>query len=65
MKLMSILSFAGGIVLVVLALTLALTRGVFDLMVFDFYFIVKPLYLMLVAGALFVTGWLTLANPVP
>ena len=68
MKLLSILLFGGGGILLLLAIALALTHGVLstlDVTVLDFYFVVRPLYLMLISAALFVTGWLTLAHPIP
>jgi hypothetical protein len=67
MKLLSILSFAGGTVLLVLAITIALTRGLgaLDVTVFDVYFVVRPLYLLMISAVLLVAGWLTLAHPIP
>jgi hypothetical protein len=68
MKLLSILFFAGGAVFLVMAFSLAVTHGVLgalDVTVFDFYFFVRPLYLLLIATALFVTGCLTFAHPIP
>ena len=68
MKLLSILFFAGGVVFLVMAFSLAVTHGVLgalDVTVFDFHFVVRPLYLLLIAGVLFVTGCLTFAHPIP
>ncbi len=67
MKLLSILSFAGGTVLLVLAITIALTMGLgaLDVSVFDVYFVIRSLYLLMISAVLFVAGWLTLAHPIP
>ena len=66
-KLVSILLFAGSAVFLILALALALTKGVLDVSVLDFYFVVLPRYLLLVAAILFTAGWivrrLVLAHP--
>ena len=57
-KLMSIVLFVGSVVFVILALVLALTRGALDVSVLDFYFVVLPRYLLLVAAILFTAGWI-------
>ncbi|MGE5052951.1 MAG: hypothetical protein ACM3WP_02210 [Acidobacteriota bacterium] len=57
-KLMSIGLFVGSAVFVILALALALTKGVLDVSVLDFYFVVLPRYLLLVAAILFTAGWI-------
>jgi hypothetical protein len=57
-KLVSIVPFAGSAVFLILALVLALTKGVLDVSVFDFYFVVLPRYLLLVAAILFAAGWI-------
>ena len=57
-KLMSIVLFVGSVVFVILALVLALTRGALDVSVVDFYFVVLPRYLLLVAAILFTAGWI-------
>jgi len=66
-KLLSIVFFAGSAVFLMLALVLALTKGSLDLSVLDFYFVVLPRYLLLIAGVLFTAGWivrrLALAHP--
>jgi ABC-type Na+ efflux pump permease subunit len=66
-KLISILLFAGSAVFLILAVVLALTKGTLDLSVLDFYFVVLPRYLLLVAAILFTAGWivrrLVLAHP--
>jgi hypothetical protein len=66
-KLMSIGLFVGSAVFVILALALALTKGALDVSVLDFYFVVLPRYLLLVAAILFTAGWivrrLLLAHP--
>lgn len=66
-KLISILLFAGSAVFLILAVVLALTKGTLDLSVVDFYFVVLPRYLLLVAAILFTAGWivrrLVLAHP--
>ena len=62
MKLMSILFFVAGAVFLVLAFSLAVTRGVLsalDVTVFDVYFVVRPLYLLLIAAVLFVGGFVS------
>lgn len=55
---MSIGLFVGSAVFVILALALALTKGVLDVSVLDFYFVVLPRYLLLVAAILFTAGWI-------
>jgi hypothetical protein len=59
--------FAGSAVFLMLALVLASTKGSLDLSVLDFYFVVLPRYLLLIAGILFTAGWivrrLALAHP--
>ena len=66
-RLMSIVLFVGSVVFVILALVLALTKGALDVSVLDFYFVVLPRYLLLVAAILFTAGWivrrLLLAHP--
>ena len=66
-KLVSIVLFAGSAVFLILALLLALTRGALDVSVLDYYFVVLPRYLLLVAAILFTAGWivrrLVLAHP--
>jgi hypothetical protein len=57
-KLISILLFAGSAVFLILAVVLALTQGTLDLSVLDFYFVVLPRYLLLVAAILFTAGWI-------
>ncbi|MBZ5686795.1 MAG: hypothetical protein LAP86_17360 [Acidobacteriia bacterium] len=59
---MSILLFVGGSVFLVLAFSLAVTRGVLgalDVTVFDVYFVVRPLYLLLIAAVLFIGGFVS------
>jgi len=66
-KLVSIVLFVGSAVFLILALVLALTRGALDVSVLDYYFVVLPRYLLLVAAILFTAGWivrrLVLAHP--
>ena len=66
-KLGSIVLFAGSAVFLILALVLVLTRGALDVSVLDYYFVVLPRYLLLVAAILFTAGWivrrLVLAHP--
>ncbi|MGA8618003.1 MAG: hypothetical protein WB660_05720 [Candidatus Sulfotelmatobacter sp.] len=57
-KLVSLVLFAGSAVLLILALVLALTKGALDVSVLDFYFVVLPRYLLLVAAILFTAGWI-------
>jgi hypothetical protein len=57
-KLLSIVLFIGSAVFLILALALALTKGSLDLSVLDFYFVVLPRYLLLVAAILFTGGWI-------
>jgi len=55
MKLISILLFLAGVLFLVMAFALALTRGVLgvlDMTVLDVYFVVRPLYLLLDSGSL-------------
>ena len=62
MKLMSILFFVAGAVFLVLAFSLAITRGVLgalDVTLFDLYFVVRPLYLLLIAAVLFIGGFVS------
>ena len=59
MKLMSILLFAGGVVFLLLTVTLALTRGSLDVTVLDVYFVVLPRYLLIVAVVLLVGGFVS------
>lgn len=62
MKQMSILLFVGGVVFPMLAFALAVTRGVLgalDVSVFDVYFVVRPLYLLLIAAVSFVGGFVS------
>jgi hypothetical protein len=59
MKLISILLFVGGVVFLALAFTLAVKRGILadlDVSVFDVYFVVRPLYLLLTAAFSFIGG---------
>jgi hypothetical protein len=58
MKLLSILFFAGGLVFLILTVTQVLTRGwgPLDVTVLDFYFVVLPRYLLLIAGVLLIAG---------
>ena len=65
MKLLSILSLVGCATFLILAITLALTRGSLNLHVRYYFFVVRPLYLLAVAAVALVIGWLALANPVP
>jgi hypothetical protein len=66
-KMVSTVLFAGSVVFLILALVLALTKGALDVSVLDFYFVVLPRYLLLVAAILFTAGWivrrLVLAHP--
>ena len=66
-KLVSGVLIAGSAVFLILAVALALTKGVLDVSVLDFYFVVLPRYLVLVAAILFAAGWivrrLVLAHP--
>jgi hypothetical protein len=66
-KMLSPVLFAGSAVFLILALVLALTKGALDVSVLDFYFVVLPRYLLLVAAILFTAGWivrrLVLAHP--
>jgi hypothetical protein len=66
-KLVSIVLFAGSAVFLILALVLTLTSGALDVSVLDYYFVVLPRYLLLVAAILFTAGWivrrLVLAHP--
>ena len=66
-KLVSGVLFAGSTVFLILAVALALTKGALDVSVLDFYFVVLPRYLLLVAAILFAAGWivrrLVLAHP--
>ena len=57
-KLVSIVFFAGSAVFLILALVLALTKGALDVSVLDFYSVVLPRYLLLVAAILFTAGWI-------
>jgi hypothetical protein len=57
-KLVSIVLFAGSAVFLILALVLALTKGVLDVSVLDFSFVVLPRYLLLLAAILFTAGWI-------
>jgi hypothetical protein len=57
MKLMSILLLAGGVVFLILTVALGLTGGSLDVTVLDVYFVVLPRYLMLVALAFLVGGF--------
>src|SRR5580704_3304932 len=57
-KLVSIVLFAGSAVFLILALVLALTKGALDVSVLDYYFVVLPRYLWLVAAILFTAGWI-------
>jgi len=61
-KMLSPLLFAGSAVFLILALVLALTKGALkgalDVSVLDFYFVVLPRYLFLVAAILFTAGWI-------
>jgi hypothetical protein len=50
--------FAGSAVFLVLALVLELTKGVLDVSVLDYYFVVLPRYLLLLAAILFTAGWI-------
>jgi uncharacterized membrane protein YedE/YeeE len=59
MKLISILLIAGGVLFLVMTFALALTRGVLDVSVFDVYFVVRPLYLLLIAAVLFTGGFVS------
>jgi len=66
-KLVSGVLIAGSAVFLILAVALALTKGALDVSVLDFYFVVLPRYLLLVAAILFAAGWivrrLVLAHP--
>ena len=55
-KLVSIVLFAGSAVFLILVLVLAFTKGALDVAVLDFYFVVLPRYLLLVAAILFTAG---------
>jgi hypothetical protein len=50
--------FAGSAVFLVLALVLELTKGVLDVSVLDYYFVVLPRYLLLLAAILFTADWI-------
>jgi hypothetical protein len=54
----SIVFFAASAVFLILALVLALTTGALDVSVLDYYFVVLPRYLLLVAAILFTVGWI-------
>jgi hypothetical protein len=58
MKLLAILFFAGGVVLLMLTVTQVLKRGwgPLDVTVLDVYFVVLPRYLLLIAGVLLIAG---------
>ena len=66
-KLMSTVLFVGSALFVILAIVLALTKGALDVSVLDFYFVLLPRYLLLVAAIPFTAGWivrrLLLAHP--
>jgi hypothetical protein len=55
---LSILFFAGGVVVLILAVTQVLARGwgPLDVSVFDVYFVVLPRYLLLISVALLIAG---------
>ena len=53
-----VLGGAGSAVFLLLALVLALTKGVLDVSVLDYYFVVLPRYLLLLAAILFSVGWI-------
>jgi uncharacterized membrane protein YedE/YeeE len=58
----SILLIAGGVLFLVMTFALTLTRGVLgvlDVSVFDVYFVVRPLYLLLIAAVLFTGGFVS------
>jgi hypothetical protein len=62
MKLISILLFLAGVLFLVMAFALALTRGVLgvlDMTVLDVYFVVRPLYLLLIAAVFFTGGFVS------
>jgi len=67
MRLLSILCFIGGVVLLALTVTNALTRGwgPLDLSVFDVYLVVLPRYLLLTAAGLLIIGFVSAAVPHP
>jgi flagellar biosynthesis protein FliQ len=66
-KMVYIVFFAGSSVFLILALVLALTKGVLDVSVLDFYFVVLPRYLLLIAAIFFTADWIMrrLALPHP
>ena len=62
MKLISILLFLAGVLFLVVAFALALTRGVLgvlDVTVLDLYFVVRPLYLLLITAVFFTGGFVS------
>jgi hypothetical protein len=62
MKLISILLFLAGVLFLVMAFALALARGVLgvlDVTILDVYFVVRPLYLLLIAAVLFTGGFVS------
>jgi hypothetical protein len=65
MKLLSILLFAGGAVFLTLTVMQVLTRGwgPLDVTILDLYFVVLPRYLLLVAGVLFIAGFVAAFSP--
>jgi hypothetical protein len=67
MKLLSILSFAGGVVFLILTVTQVLTRGwgPLDVELLHVYFVVLPRYLLLIAGVLLIAGFVSAFAPAP
>jgi hypothetical protein len=61
MKLLSILSFAGGVVFLILMVTQVLLRGwgPVDVTVLDVYFVVVPRYTLLISLCLLVAGFVS------
>jgi len=62
MKLISILLFLAGVLFLAMAFAPALTRGVLgvlDVTVLDVYFVVRPLYLLLIAAVFFAGGFVS------
>ena len=55
-KVLLILLIAGGVLFLVLAFVLALTKGALDVSVIDVYFVVLPRYLFFLSAALFLAA---------
>ncbi len=57
-KLVSLVLFIASAVFLILSLVLVLTKGALDVSVLDYYFVVLPRYLLLIAVVLFGAGWI-------